>query len=55
VFVVEENLSQFSFTERIAMVRDGVKHLTNVTVHPGSRYIFAALSQLFFKRETGGE
>ena len=23
------------------MVRDGVKHLTNVTVHPGSRYIIS--------------
>jgi [citrate (pro-3S)-lyase] ligase len=41
VFVVEENLSQFSFNDRIAMVRDGVKHLANVTVHPGSRYIIS--------------
>lgn len=41
VFVVEENVSQFSFSERIAMVRDGVKHLSNVTVHPGSKYIIS--------------
>ncbi|SEL00514.1 [citrate (pro-3S)-lyase] ligase [Kosakonia sacchari] len=41
VFVVEENLSQFSFNDRIAMVRDGVKHLSNVTEHPGSRYIIS--------------
>lgn len=41
IFVVEEDLSQFSFDERIAMVRDGVSRFPNVTVHPGSEYIIS--------------
>lgn len=41
VFVVQEDLSAFSFKERFAMVRDGSRHLPNVTVHPGSAYIIS--------------
>ena len=41
VFVVEEDLSAFSFRERFAMVRDGSRHVPNVTLHPGSRYIIS--------------
>ncbi|QHM76910.1 [Citrate [pro-3S]-lyase] ligase [Mixta theicola] len=41
VFVVEEDLSAFSFRERFAMVREGSRHLPNITVHPGSKYIIS--------------
>lgn len=41
VFVVLEDVSAFSFKERFAMVRDGSRHLPNVTVHPGSAYIIS--------------
>ncbi|HDC4404219.1 TPA: [citrate (pro-3S)-lyase] ligase [Enterobacter cloacae] len=41
VFVVQEDLSAFSFKERFAMVRDGSRHIPNVTVHPGSAYIIS--------------
>ncbi|MEH3174623.1 [citrate (pro-3S)-lyase] ligase [Enterobacter quasiroggenkampii] len=41
VFVVQEDVSTFSFKERFAMVRDGSRHLRNVTVHPGSAYIIS--------------
>lgn len=41
VFVVQEDVSAFSFKERLAMVRDGSRHLHNVTVHPGSAYIIS--------------
>ncbi|HFI2182924.1 TPA: [citrate (pro-3S)-lyase] ligase, partial [Enterobacter roggenkampii] len=41
VFVVQEDVSAFSFKERFAMVRDGSQHLPNVTVHPGSAYIIS--------------
>lgn len=41
VFVVEEDLSAFSFRERFAMVQDGSRHISNITVHPGSKYIIS--------------
>lgn len=41
IFVVQEDLSAFSFQERFTMVRDGSRHLKNVTIHPGSRYIIS--------------
>ncbi|CAK6496722.1 [Citrate [pro-3S]-lyase] ligase [Pantoea sp. Nvir] len=41
VFVVEEDLSTFSFRDRLAMVQAGSQHLPNITVHPGSKYIIS--------------
>ncbi|EHT01276.1 MULTISPECIES: [citrate (pro-3S)-lyase] ligase [Klebsiella] len=41
VFVVEEDLSTFSFRQRFAMVQEGSRHLPNITVHPGSKYIIS--------------
>lgn len=41
VFVVQEDVSAFSFKERFAMVRDGSRHLKNVTIHPGAAYIIS--------------
>ncbi|RNC28511.1 MAG: [Citrate [pro-3S]-lyase] ligase [Candidatus Dichloromethanomonas elyunquensis] len=42
VFVVEENRSCFSFTQRLNLVRQGTADLTNVIVIPGGRYIISA-------------
>ncbi|EIB98922.1 [citrate (pro-3S)-lyase] ligase [Pantoea sp. ARC270] len=41
IFVVEEDLSAFSFQERFAMVQAGARHIPNASVHPGSRYIIS--------------
>lgn len=41
IFVVEENRSLFSFTERFAMVRDGVKDLKNVMVVPSGPFVLS--------------
>lgn len=41
VFVVQEDGSVFPFKDRFAMVQDGSLHLSNVTVHPGSKYIIS--------------
>lgn len=38
VFVVEENRSVFTFSERFELVRLGTAHLTNVKVLPGTEY-----------------
>jgi len=41
VFVVREDVSLFSYAERLEMVRQGVANLPNVTVHPGSDYLIS--------------
>ncbi len=41
VFVVQEDVSVFPFQERLSMVREGSHYLSNVTVHPGSKYIIS--------------
>lgn len=41
VFVVQEDLSFFSFSKRFQMVSDGTKHLSNVTVLPSTQYIIS--------------
>lgn len=41
IFVVQEDVSEFSFQHRYAMVREGTRHLKNITIHPGSRYIIS--------------
>ncbi len=41
VFVLEADKSIFSFTDRISMVRDGVKDLSNVMVMPSGPYIIS--------------
>jgi citrate lyase synthetase len=44
VFVIEEDLSFFSFKHRFEMVSDGLAHLPNVTVLRGGRYICTQLT-----------
>lgn len=45
VLVVEEDLSRFSFRDRLKLTKQGTADLTNVTVIPGGRY---AVSDLTF-------
>lgn len=42
VFVVEEDLSEFSFADRYEMVKDGLQHLTNVRVLPSGEFILSS-------------
>ena len=41
VFVVEEDLSEFSFYDRLQMVKCGVNHMHNVRVIPSGRFILS--------------
>lgn len=44
LLVVEEDVSQFSFADRFAMVKAGTADLRNVTVIPGGRYAVSSLT-----------
>lgn len=53
IFVVEEDLSLFSFTERFTMVRQGVLDLQNVMVVPSGPFILSQYSfPEYFIKET---
>lgn len=53
LFVVHEDASFFPFSSRLEMVRAGVSHLSNVTVHEGSQYIISrATFPAYFLKET---
>lgn len=53
VFVVEEDLSVFSFAERFAMVTEGVSDLENVRVVPSGPFILSKVSfPEYFIKET---
>ncbi|MBQ3434932.1 MAG: adenylyltransferase/cytidyltransferase family protein [Selenomonadaceae bacterium] len=41
IFVVEEDKSQFPFADRIELVKQGVKHLSNVEVLPSGKFIIS--------------
>ncbi|WP_449548619.1 [citrate (pro-3S)-lyase] ligase [Lelliottia amnigena] len=54
LFVVREDASFFSFRDRLKMVRAGVAHLSNVSVHEGSQYIISrATFPAYFLKESG--
>jgi len=54
LFVVREDASFFPFSARLKMVKAGVAHLPNVTVHEGSQYIISrATFPAYFLKETG--
>ncbi|EOY5377522.1 [citrate (pro-3S)-lyase] ligase [Cronobacter dublinensis] len=54
LFVVREEASFFPYRERLAMVRAGVAHLPNVTVHEGSAYLISrATFPGYFLKERG--
>lgn len=42
VFVVEEDLSEFSFSDRLMMVRKGIAHLGNIRVIPSGKFILSS-------------
>ncbi len=44
LLVVEEDVSEFSFADRFAMVKMGTADLENVTVIPGGRYAVSSLT-----------
>lgn len=53
IFVVEEDLSLFSFTERFSMVREGVADLKNVMVVSSGSFILSQMSfPEYFIKET---
>ncbi len=41
VFVVKEDVSEFSYAERFALVNEGLKGIERLTVHEGSDYIIS--------------
>lgn len=53
IFVVEEDKSVFPFEDRLRLVDEGVKDLSNVTVIPSGRFIISSLtfSEYFNKSE----
>ncbi|WP_353612875.1 [citrate (pro-3S)-lyase] ligase [Mangrovibacter phragmitis] len=54
VFVVREDASFIPFADRLAMVKNGVSGLPNVTVHPGSDYVISrATFPAYFLKDTG--
>lgn len=54
LFVVREEASFFPFRERLAMVREGVSHLRNVTVHEGGEYVISrATFPSYFLKASG--
>jgi [citrate (pro-3S)-lyase] ligase len=44
ILVVEEDKSYFPFKDRFEMVKNGTKHLSNVTVLPSGKYIISSLT-----------
>ena len=54
LFVVREDASLFSYADRLALVAAGVKHIGNLTLHPGSEYIIsrATFPGYFLKEKT---
>ena len=56
IFVVEEDSSEFSFTDRIDIVRNNLKDMENVIVLPSGKYIISAdtLEGYFTKKDFCG-
>ncbi|WP_128330878.1 [citrate (pro-3S)-lyase] ligase [Apibacter sp. HY039] len=53
IFIVKEDASYFSYRDRFNLVAEGVKHIKNITLHEGSRYIIsrATFPTYFLKDE----
>lgn len=56
IFVVEEDSSEFSFTDRINMVRNNLKDMKNVIILPSGKYVLSAytLEGYFTKKDFCG-
>lgn len=54
LFVVKEDASQFSYTDRWTLIEKGINGLDNVTLHPGSAYVISrATFPGYFLKEQG--
>ncbi len=54
LFVVKEDLSEFRFKDRIKLIRQGVSHIENITVHEGSDYIISSATfPTYFIKDKG--
>lgn len=53
VLIVQEDKSSFPFSDRIHLVKEGTKHLSNVTVLPSSEYVIssATFPNYFLRKE----
>ena len=52
ILAVEENLSEFPFEARLAMLKAGTADLENITVIPGGRYVISSLTfPAYFSRD----
>lgn len=54
LFVVKEDASQFRYTDRWALIEQGVAGIENLTLHPGSAYLISrATFPAYFLKEKG--
>ncbi len=54
LFVVREDASEFKFADRIELIKKGISHLKNVTLHEGSDYIISkATFPTYFIKDKG--
>jgi len=54
LFVVREDASEFKFDDRIKLIKEGISHLNNVTLHEGSDYIISkATFPTYFIKDKG--
>ncbi|CAG8999662.1 MAG: [Citrate [pro-3S]-lyase] ligase [Candidatus Celerinatantimonas neptuna] len=53
LFVISEDLSEFSYRQRLAMIEDGIADLSNITLHPGGPYLIsrATFPSYFLKEQ----
>lgn len=54
LFVVREDASEFKFADRVKLIKKGIAHLKNVTLHEGSDYIISkATFPTYFIKDKG--
>ncbi|MEJ2763854.1 [citrate (pro-3S)-lyase] ligase [Photobacterium sp. MCCC 1A19761] len=54
LFVVQEEGSEFAYMDRFDMIQQGTRHIANLTVHPGSKYIISkATFPTYFIKDQG--
>lgn len=53
LFVVKEDVSEFSYEDRLKLIKRGLKHISNITIHEGSDYIISrATFPTYFLKES---
>ena len=54
LFVVREDASTFKFDDRLRLIREGLAHIDNVTIHEGSDYLISkATFPTYFIKDAG--